>query len=89
MSRTNFYYLKNFATNRIGWLLVMVNVIIFAYLFKEINFLQEMFHGYCDENGTQIVGFIQSSSLFNFLFNQFIADDHRATFIKYYIFKLQ
>ncbi len=59
------YYLNDFSTSRLGWILVIANLLLFAYLFEEIALLQEMSRGFCDESGIKQIGFTQSSNLFN------------------------
>lgn len=57
-------YFRDFSTSHFGWLLVVANLLFFAYLFNEIVHLQELSVGFCDENGNLHFGSVQASNLF-------------------------
>lgn len=57
-------HFKDFGTNRFGWLLLITNLLFFAYLFNEINDIQNISQGYCDENGLRHFAFVEPSWFF-------------------------
>lgn len=64
MSEKIFHYFKMICSSKTAWLLIVVNLIFFAYLFEEINYIREASVGYCDANGIRHFALVNPSNFF-------------------------